>query len=131
MVCTSSRRVKSAPLRRRHATGALIMLYIQISQVMLRRPKRSGRTFWFIVLYASALFPLTTVAFAGKFKFTEDMFLALPDFLGGPIEYTLAHAADRSNVMSQIWYVRRRLVYTELFLRHNTAPHWFHGSATF
>jgi nitrate reductase NapE component len=84
------------------AYGALIMLYIQISQVMLRRPKRSGRTFWFIVLYASALFPLTTVAFAGKFKFTEDMFLALPDFLGGPIEYTLAHAADRSNVMSQI-----------------------------
>jgi len=84
------------------AYGALIMLYIQISQVMLRRPKRSGRTFWFIVLYASALFPLTTVAFAGKFKFTEDMFLALPTMRETVVEYTKAHAADRSNVMSQI-----------------------------
>jgi len=84
------------------AYGALIMLYIQISQVMLRRPKRSGRTFWFIVLYASALFPLTTVAFAGKLKFTEDMFLALPSYGGTPLDYAMKNAGNWSNMMSQI-----------------------------
>jgi len=84
------------------AYGALIMLYIQITQVMLRRPKRSGRIFWFIVLYASALFPLTTVAFAGKLKFTEDMFLALPSLQESPLLYSTRHARDWPNVMSQI-----------------------------
>lgn len=79
------------------------MLYIQITQVMLRRPKRDGRKFWLIVLYASALFPLTTVAFAGKLKFTENMFLALPSSAENLVEYTKDHIGDWPNVMSQIW----------------------------
>lgn len=109
------------------------MLYIQITQVMLRRPKRSGRTFWFIVLYASALFPLTTVAFAGKFKFTEDMFLALPKSQESAIGYTMLNAGAWPNVMSQIWYVI--LILRELSIptafKNYAALRSFHGLETF
>lgn len=81
------------------------MLYIQITQVMLRRPKRGGHTFWFIIIYASILFPLTTMAFAAKFKFVEALYLALPNYSGGPDQYWEDHSGDLSNIMSQAWYV--------------------------
>jgi len=83
------------------AYGALIMLYIQITQVMLRRPKRSGPTFWFIIIYASILFPLTTVAFAAKFKYAEALYLALPNFPGTMDDYWEVHSVDLTNIMSQ------------------------------
>ena len=81
------------------------MLYIQITQVMLRRPKRSGRTFWFIIIYASILFPLTTIAFGAKFKYAEALYLALPNFHGAIEDYWREHSGDLTNVMSQAWYV--------------------------
>ncbi len=59
--------------------GAMIMLYIQVTQVMLRRPKRSGNTFWFIIAYSTILFPLTTIAFGGKFRFAETLYLTLAE----------------------------------------------------
>jgi hypothetical protein len=83
----------------------MIMLYIQITQVMLRRPKRGGHTFWFIIIYASILFPLTTIAFSAKFKFVEALYVALPDYIGGPDQYWEDHSGDLSNIMSQSWYV--------------------------
>ncbi|KAF8956563.1 hypothetical protein BDZ97DRAFT_1925367 [Flammula alnicola] len=85
-----------------HPTGALIMLYIQITQVLLRRPKRGGRKFWIIIIYSTVLFPLTTFAFAGKFKFTEELYLALPNFPDGPEAYMKEHAEDWPNLMSQV-----------------------------
>ncbi|KAF8901158.1 hypothetical protein CPB84DRAFT_1679894 [Gymnopilus junonius] len=81
--------------------GAMVMLYIQVTQVLMRRPKR-GRRFWFIVFYSTALFPLTTIAFAGKFKFVEKMYVSFGDFPNGAMEYMSTHAEDWPNVMSMI-----------------------------
>jgi len=81
--------------------GALVMLYIQVTQVLVRRPKR-GRLFWFIVFYSTALFPLTTIAFIGKFKFVEEMYVLHGDWAGGAREYLLANAGQWANVMSEI-----------------------------
>ncbi|PPQ81464.1 hypothetical protein CVT26_011541 [Gymnopilus dilepis] len=81
--------------------GAMVMLYIQVTQVLLRKPKR-GRLFWFVVFYSTALFPLATIAFVGKFRFMEKMYVDYGDFLGGAAAYQTAHSAEWSNVMSQI-----------------------------
>ena len=88
-------------------TGAMIMLYIQVTQVMLRRPKRSGNTFWFIIAYSTILFPLTTIAFGGKFRFAETLYLTLAEAnTTGIIDsYWQMHSTDLSNVMSETWYV--------------------------
>lgn len=88
-------------------TGAMIMLYIQVTQVMLRRPKRSGNTFWFIIAYSTILFPLTTIAFGGKFRFAETLYLTLSDSnTTGVIDtYWQIHSTDLSNVMSETWCV--------------------------
>jgi hypothetical protein len=77
------------------------MLYIQVIQVLVRRPKR-GRLFWFIVFYSTALFPLTTIAFIGKFIFVERMYVLHGDWSGGARAYLLANAGDWSNILSQI-----------------------------
>lgn len=81
--------------------GAMVMLYIQVTQVLVRRPKR-GRMFWLIVLYSTALFPLTTIAFVGKFKFVENMYVFHSDWLGGTKLYVLQNSGEWQNVMSQI-----------------------------
>lgn len=83
------------------------MLYIQVIQVMLRRPKRSGRTFWFIIAYSTILFPLTTIAFGGKFKFTESLYVALSTQVEGftAKDYWFAHSMDLPNIISESWSV--------------------------
>jgi len=80
------------------------MLYIQVTQVMLRRPKRSGHTFWFIIAYSTILFPLTTMAFGGKFKFAETLYLTLSESnttMPNVIDYWQVHSTDLSNVLSE------------------------------
>lgn len=77
------------------------MLYIQVTQVLMRRPKR-GRLFWSIVFYSTGLFPLTTIAFLGKFRFMEKMYVDLEAF--DAAAYITNNSAEWSNVMSQIWY---------------------------
>lgn len=81
--------------------GALIMLYIQITQVLIRRPKR-GRTFWFIIVYSTTLFPLATFAFVGKFTFKESMYVNQSGFSGDARAYAIENAGDWSNIMSQV-----------------------------
>ncbi|KAF8154606.1 hypothetical protein B0H34DRAFT_660832 [Crassisporium funariophilum] len=82
------------------AYGALVMIYIQLTEVLIRRPKR-GRVFWFIVCYSTALFPLSTVAFAGKIKFAEWMYVIHRDYPQGPKAYYADFAGLWPNVMSQ------------------------------
>ena len=77
------------------------MLYVQLIQVLLRRPKR-GRNFWFIVSYATILFPLTTFAFAGKLKFAEVMYITNRHYPTGPMGFYIANSSMWSNMMSQI-----------------------------
>jgi len=81
--------------------GALVMLYFQVTQVLLRRPKRD-RIFWCIIFYSTGLFPLTTIAFVGKFSFAQTMYM---EFSGEPLAvktYILANSRNWANVMSQI-----------------------------
>jgi len=81
--------------------GALVMLYIQVSQVLVRRPQR-GRVFWLIVFYAGALFPLTTIAFIGKFIFIQQLYVHNMGVPGGARHYITTHSGEWANVMSQI-----------------------------
>jgi len=90
--------------------GALIMLYIQITQVLLRRPKR-GRIFWFIIIYSTTLFPLATFAFVGKFTFKESMYINHSEFSGGARAYTIENARDWSNIMSETGCVPHHIHY--------------------
>jgi len=83
------------------AYGALVMLYIQLVQVLLRRPKR-GRTFWFIVCFATVLFPLNTIAFAGRVRFAELTYVIHRDYPEGPKAFYLANSSLPSSVTSQI-----------------------------
>lgn len=91
--------------------GALIMLYIQVTQVLLRRPKR-GRIFWFIIAYSTALFPLATFSFVGKFTFKESMYTnSHSEFSGDARAYTIENARDWSNIMSETGYVPHHIYY--------------------
>jgi len=81
--------------------GAMVMLYIQVTQVLMRRPKR-GRLFWSIVFYSTALFPLTTIAFIGKFQFMEKMYVDPSLVAPNAAVYITENSAEWSNVMSQI-----------------------------
>jgi len=78
------------------------MLYIQVSQVLVRRPQR-GRAFWLIVFYSGALFPLTTIAFIGKVKFVQTMYINNLSGEDGARLYILHHSGEWANVMSQVW----------------------------
>jgi len=82
------------------AYGALVMLFIQITQVLVRRPKR-GRLFWCIIFYSTAIFPLTTIAFIGKFRFSEGLYVLNKDWPGGSTAYFTKHSSQWPNVISQ------------------------------
>jgi len=84
--------------------GALLMLYIQLIQVLLGKPKR-GRTFWAIVAFSSTLFPLATLAIAGVFRFDELLYIDHQNFPGGLVAFRRAYMSDASNLMSQTWSV--------------------------
>lgn len=83
--------------------GALLMLYIQLTEVLLRKPKR-GKTFWAIVVYSLALFPLSTLAIAGMLKFTQMSYIDNRSYPGGPTAYHSAAASEWVNVMSLVRY---------------------------
>jgi hypothetical protein len=84
--------------------GALMMLYLQLIQVLLNKPKR-GRTFCATVAYSGVLFPLATLAIAGMFKFEELSFIDNRDFPGGPSAFSRVYVSDVFNVLSQSWSV--------------------------
>lgn len=77
------------------------MLYIQLTQVLLRKPKR-GRVFWGIVMYSSLLAPLATVAFVGKFKLAEVIYV-VERSKPHPKEIAMANAGNWFSVMSTVW----------------------------
>jgi hypothetical protein len=79
------------------------MIFIQLVQVLLSRPKR-GKTFWAIVAYSGILFPLTTVAIGGLLKFTEMTYIDSNN-VEGPMRYRVVHASEPVNMMGQIRYV--------------------------
>ena len=80
------------------------MLYLQLTQVLLRKPKR-GHTFCGIVTYSSLLFPLATLAIVGMFKFDERSYIDNRNYPGGSIAFRQAYMSDAFNVMCQFWSV--------------------------
>jgi len=84
------------------AFGALMILYIQLIQILQGRPKRTGRIFWGIIIYSSALFPLVTVAIIGKIKFAELIYVTHRLDTSGPVAFYATHSGLWSNVMSQV-----------------------------
>jgi len=84
------------------AFGALLILYFQLIQVLRGRPKRSGRVFWGIIVYSSALFPLATLTIIGKIKNAELLYVTNRLYPPGPTAYYLAHLGMWPNVMSQV-----------------------------
>ena len=79
-----------------------MILYIQLIQVLRGRPKRSGRVFWGIVIYSSALFPLATLAVIGKIIFAELIYVTNRLYAPGPTAYFIAHSGMWPNVMTQV-----------------------------
>ena len=78
------------------------MLYIQLAQVMLRKPKR-GRTFWGVVVYSSLLFPLATLALAGMFKFEEMLYIDNSNYPGGSRAFR--QTSNVFDTLSRVWSV--------------------------
>lgn len=76
------------------------MLFVQLAQVLLSRPKR-GRTFWGIVAYSSIILPLTTLAIGGMLKFMEMAYIDHRDEME-PIDYFEMRGSEPVNMMSQI-----------------------------
>jgi hypothetical protein len=83
-------------------SGALLILYIQLIQVLRGRPKRSGRVFWGIIVYSSALFPLATLAVIGKIQFAELVYVTNRLYTSGPTAYYIAHSGMWPNVLTQV-----------------------------
>lgn len=79
-----------------------MILYAQLFQVLRGRPKRSGRVFWAIIVYSSALFPLATLAIIGKIKFAELIYVTNRLYTAGPTAYYIAHSGMWPNVMTQV-----------------------------
>lgn len=82
------------------STGALLMLFVQLTQVLLSRPKR-GRTFWAIVTYSSIILPLATLAIGGMLRFMEMAYIDHRDEME-PINYFQTRGSEPVNMMSQI-----------------------------
>lgn len=74
------------------------MLYMQLVQVLLIRPKR-GRMFWAIIAYSAVMFPLATLDVAGLFKFSELSYVDHRNYKGGPTAFHKDRASEAVNVM--------------------------------
>ena len=95
-------------------SGALLVLYIQLIQVLRGRPKRCGRVFWGIIVYSSALFPLATLAVIGNIQFAELMYVTNRLYPSGPTAYYFAHSGLWPNVMTQVrwgWSIKKLSVH--------------------
>lgn len=77
------------------------MLYVQLIQVLLSRPKR-GKLFWGLVAYSAILFPLLTLGIAGMLKFAEVSYIDNRDYPGGPTKFYFDNFSDRINLLSQV-----------------------------
>jgi len=82
------------------AYGALCMLYLQLTQVLVSRPTR-GRMYWAIVIYSSILFPLASISCGGSLRFTELAYVIHRND-ATPTDYIYKHAENPIHVMSQI-----------------------------
>ena len=78
-----------------------MILYIQLTQVLRGRPKRTGRVFWGLVIYSSALFPVVILAIIGKIKLAELMYVTNRLYTPSLVEYYTAHSGLWPNVMVQ------------------------------
>ncbi|KAF5380111.1 hypothetical protein D9615_006242 [Tricholomella constricta] len=83
------------------AYGALVMLYAQLTQVLLSRPKR-GKMYWAIVGYSTLLFLFATIAIGGMLKFAETIFIENRTYEGGPVGFYIDHLTNQIHVMSQV-----------------------------
>ncbi|KAG6889606.1 hypothetical protein C0995_016132 [Termitomyces sp. Mi166 len=83
------------------AYGALVMLYAQLTQVLLSRPKR-GKMYGAIVGYSTLLFCLATIAMAGSLKFAETIFVDNRLDPAGPKNYWDSHLMNKVHIMSQV-----------------------------
>ncbi|KAG6819845.1 hypothetical protein H0H93_008048 [Arthromyces matolae] len=83
------------------AYGALVMLYTQLTQVLLSRPKR-GNMYWSIVAYSTLLFCLATIAIGGGLKFAEIIFVENRTSPGGPMNYYNDNLTNNIHIMSQV-----------------------------
>lgn len=86
------------------------MLYIQLAQVLLARPKR-GQTFWAVVTYSGALFSLVTLAIGVRLKFTELSYIDHRDYPGGPSVYYHASSSNYINVMGFVRFVLSKTIF--------------------
>lgn len=81
------------------STGALLMLYCQLSESMWLRPKR-GRVFYGIIAFAVTLFILSTVAIGGRFRFAEMIYIENRTYEFGPKVWYLSNSDRWENVMA-------------------------------
>ncbi|KAG2020817.1 hypothetical protein CC2G_006119 [Coprinopsis cinerea AmutBmut pab1-1] len=81
------------------AYGALLMIVMQLTQVLIMRPKR-GRLFWWMVLYTAFIFLLSTFAIGGRFKFAEMMYVDHQDFEEGYLAYYFKFMDRWQNVLN-------------------------------
>lgn len=78
------------------------MIYTQLGQVLIRKPKR-GRAFWFLIAYSVILSPLATLGIGGMLKFVELAYVNHRTFPGGPsVWYELYRGRETSNIMAQV-----------------------------
>ncbi|GLB41341.1 hypothetical protein LshimejAT787_0905560 [Lyophyllum shimeji] len=83
------------------AYGALLMLYTQLTQVLLSRPKRGG-VYWGVVVYSTLLFCLATIAIGGLMKYAGVSFIDNRLYPPGPVAYYDTHLTNHIHVMSQV-----------------------------
>lgn len=82
------------------AYGALLMLYVQLTQVLFARPK-SGRKYWVLVAYAGVLFILATLAVGAIFRFSEMTYIDNRNYPGGPVAFYRDFTSDYVHVIGQ------------------------------
>jgi len=83
------------------AYGALAMLYIQLIQVLLVRPRRD-RTFWTVVSYSVALAVLATLAISTRLKFSEQMYINNRTYPGGLSQFYRDFSANSINSIGYV-----------------------------
>ncbi|KAG5339764.1 hypothetical protein C0989_003620 [Termitomyces sp. Mn162] len=90
------------------AYGALLMLYVQLTGVLIARPGR-GMTFWLVLAYSVALSPLATATIGTIFKFSVEAFVESPlrtikggAFEGGPFRFYKKNSSNYVDVLGEV-----------------------------
>ncbi|TFK66016.1 hypothetical protein BDN72DRAFT_170236 [Pluteus cervinus] len=78
--------------------GALVMIFLQLFSVLLGTPKR-GRIFWGLLIYASLLLPVASLAVGTTLKFTQMALIDNRNYPGGPLAWFIASTGNNLNVI--------------------------------